>query len=268
MSGRIRRQKKKEAFARLGLARKPALTPEERHASKGWALVQKFGGVLDKYINPFPAKGPAQGLRIISAPKKTAETFVEAMESREAQLHEKVAVFYKRLMSKQEEQMKMAFALHQGKFSKTDSVASLGCGYGLHETFLAKNIVPEGRVVGVDISGRMVSRAKRIAQLEGAKNVKFIQGKASNTGLNAGSFDKVVCNWFLDMPAADRMATISEMRRIIRKGKNSRAIITLPVFVYEPRLNEIMGCLKRSGFRAAYIRPKGGMVSAIIAGFG
>ncbi|MFA4907123.1 MAG: class I SAM-dependent methyltransferase [archaeon] len=248
--GISKRRQRKLVLARAGFSRPVAATPEQRKISAVKSKLNSFEKMFDRYCNPLPWLGGTIEERVRDMfGTKSGREFGNAMLSGDPKSFEKIAPVYRRMVEKHEEILKMSFALRGAEFRQNDKVLSIGCGFGLHEVFLAKNIVPQGSVVGIDLSGRMVKQAKRIAEIEGAKNARFVQKSAYNTGLRAQSFDKVVCNWAMDMPAFDRRGTASEIGRVLKRNYEARAIITIPQGLIEERKEEIAGEMLKNGFR-------------------
>lgn len=75
------------------------------------------------------------------------------------------------------------------RIAPTDNVLDLGCGAGWLAPLIAEQ-VPEGRVVGMDISDEMIRRARRnYAELE---NALFAIGEAGSIPWDSGFFARVV----------------------------------------------------------------------------
>ena len=55
-----------------------------------------------------------------------------------------------------------------------DCVLDLGCGTGLNFPHLFKQIGPDGRIIGVDISSEMLNCARKRVELEGWRNVELV----------------------------------------------------------------------------------------------
>jgi SAM-dependent methyltransferase len=71
----------------------------------------------------------------------------------------------------------------------TDNILDVGCGAGWLARLLAEQ-VPEGRVVGIDISDEMIRRARRKhSELD---NVMFAVGEAEEIPWDANFFDRVI----------------------------------------------------------------------------
>ena len=61
-----------------------------------------------------------------------------------------------------------------------DTVVEFGCGPGVNAPALREAVGPTGRVVGVDITGEMLGRARRLAERRGWENVEFVRGDAAD----------------------------------------------------------------------------------------
>ena len=59
-----------------------------------------------------------------------------------------------------------------------DTVVEFGCGPGVNLPVLREAVGPEGRVVGVDITGRMLRRARALVERRGWENVELVRGDA------------------------------------------------------------------------------------------
>jgi SAM-dependent methyltransferase len=60
-----------------------------------------------------------------------------------------------------------------------DTVVEFGCGPGVNVPALREAVGPTGRVVGVDITGAMLDRARALAERRGWENVAFVRGDAT-----------------------------------------------------------------------------------------
>ncbi len=101
--------------------------------------------------------------------------------------------------------------INKGKY-----VLVVGCGVGITPCYLAKK---HGcRVVGVDLSERMIGRSKERAKREGVKDkVEFRVADAQNLPFEDALFDAVICesiNAFIE----DKPRAASEYVRVIKPG--------------------------------------------------
>lgn len=97
-------------------------------------------------------------------------------------------------------------------------VLDLACGVGNPAFDLARLVGPEGRVLGLDLSGPMVAEARTLAAELGAANVEFrtIPGE-HELGVPAGGFDVATCRAGLQyMP--DRRGAVRAVLAALRPG--------------------------------------------------
>jgi SAM-dependent methyltransferase len=60
-----------------------------------------------------------------------------------------------------------------------DTVVEMGCGTGANLPYLRRAVGPGGRVVGVDLTGPLLARARDRVEREGWANVHVVQGDAT-----------------------------------------------------------------------------------------
>ena len=96
----------------------------------------------------------------------------------------------------------------------SDSVLDIGCGNGQTSRLAARRAI-RGRVVGLDLSGPMLARARDLAVAEGLTNVAFEQGDAQVRALVPASFD-VAISRFGVMFFADPVAAFRNVGRGLR----------------------------------------------------
>ena len=66
-----------------------------------------------------------------------------------------------------------------------DTVVEFGCGPGVNIPALRDAVGPAGRVVGVDITDRMLGRARALTERRGWDNVSLVQGDATTPPIEA-----------------------------------------------------------------------------------
>lgn len=100
-------------------------------------------------------------------------------------------------------------AIHQLRLKSGDTVVEIGCGTGLNFPFLVRAVGPEGKVIGVDLTDKMLAKARVRVTKNNWTNVELIHTDAS-----AYSFpDKV--NAIISTFA---ITLIPEYEEIIRRG--------------------------------------------------
>jgi ubiquinone/menaquinone biosynthesis C-methylase UbiE len=98
-----------------------------------------------------------------------------------------------------------------------DRVLDIACGTGLVAFDAARAVGPDGHVLGVDLSGRMVSFAEQRAREVNLSNCRFERMDAETLDLPDGKFDVVLCALGL-MYMPDPEQAVREMRRVLRPG--------------------------------------------------
>jgi SAM-dependent methyltransferase len=111
--------------------------------------------------------------------------------------------------------------LDRMRLAPEDNVLDLGCGAGWLARLLAEQ-VPEGRVVGVDLSDEMIRRARRNnVDLE---NAMFVVGEAEEIPWDASFFTHAI-----SVEAAyywpDPLAALREVRRVLREGGSAWLLV-------------------------------------------
>ena len=98
-----------------------------------------------------------------------------------------------------------------------DTVVDLGSGAG-NDCFIARAITGEtGRVIGIDMTPTMVSKARANVEKLGFKNVEFFLGEIENMPLPTETADVVVSNCVLNL-IPNKAGALTETHRILKKG--------------------------------------------------
>jgi len=85
------------------------------------------------------------------------------------------------------------------RLKRGDGVVDLGCGTGLNFDLIMKQIGPQGRLIGVDLSPEMLAGARKRAEHSGWNNIEFVQADIAdydfpegvNAVLSTGAFGYV-----------------------------------------------------------------------------
>ena len=108
--------------------------------------------------------------------------------------------FYDRELRAHHEHLRAAYGIGRG-----DRVLDIGCGTGLTTREAARTATP-GRVVGVDVSERMLERARELTAAEGLGNVRYELGDAQVHPFDPAGFDLAISRFgtmfFSDPPTA------------------------------------------------------------------
>ncbi|MDO9438054.1 class I SAM-dependent methyltransferase [Hydrogenophaga sp.] len=98
-----------------------------------------------------------------------------------------------------------------------EHVLDVACGTGLVTLQAARAAGPPGRVIGVDLSGRMVQAAEQRARASALHNVRFDRMDAEQLALADASSDVVLCALGL-MYIPEPEQAVREMVRVLRPG--------------------------------------------------
>ena len=107
--------------------------------------------------------------------------------------------FYDAELSAHHEHLRAAYGISPG-----DEVVDIGCGTGLTTREAARAAAP-GRVVGVDLSARMLERARQLTSADRLDNVRYEQGDAQVHRFDPAGFDVAISRFgtmFFSDPAA------------------------------------------------------------------
>src|SRR5688500_5072726 len=96
-----------------------------------------------------------------------------------------------------------------------ERVLDVGCGNGVLSLALARQVMPDGSVLGLDLSGPMLGEARRRAEAAGLDNVSFEQGDAQVAALPEASFNAAVSRFGV-MFFEDPVAAFANIGRALR----------------------------------------------------
>ena len=98
-----------------------------------------------------------------------------------------------------------------------ETVLDLGSGGGFDCFLAAKQVGPTGRVIGVDMTPDMVSKARANAQQLGTTNVDFRLGEIEHLPLADGSVDVILSNCVINL-SPDKAAVFRDAFRVLKPG--------------------------------------------------
>jgi arsenite methyltransferase len=96
-------------------------------------------------------------------------------------------------------------------------VLDLGSGGGIDCFLAAKQVGPEGKVIGLDMTTDMIKLARRNAKKVGATNVEFRYGEMEDIPLPDESVDVIISNCVINL-SPDKDAVFHEAYRVLRPG--------------------------------------------------
>jgi len=136
-----------------------------------------------------------------------------------------------------------------------ETVLDLGSGAGIDAFLAARAVGPAGRVVGVDMTPEMLSRARVAAERHGFANVEFREGRLEALPVADASIDAVTSNCVINL-VPDKSAVFREVARVLKPG--GRLVVS--DIVLERPLPEALaadllawvGCVAGAELRADY----------------
>ena len=140
---------------------------------------------------------------------------------------------------------------------KGETVLDLGSGAGFDCFLAAREVGPEGHVIGVDMTPEMIEKARENARQGGYPHVEFRLGEIENLPAADGSVDAVISNCVINLsPAKDRV--FAEAYRVLKPGGRimvSDIVLsgTLPESV-ATSLEAYAGCIAGAIDKEEYLR--------------
>jgi arsenite methyltransferase len=98
-----------------------------------------------------------------------------------------------------------------------ERVVDVGSGAGIDSLIAAGMVGADGRVIGVDMTPAMVTKARRAAAAMGARHVEFREGLAEWLPVPDEWADLVISNGVLNL-FPDKLAGLGEMARVLKPG--------------------------------------------------
>ena len=98
-----------------------------------------------------------------------------------------------------------------------ETVLDLGCGGGFDCFLAAREVGEGGRVIGVDMTPEMLSRARENAKQSGFPNVEFRLGEIEHLPVEDNSVDVVISNCVVNL-SPEKRNVLREAFRVLRPG--------------------------------------------------
>lgn len=97
------------------------------------------------------------------------------------------------------------------------TVLDLGSGAGVDCFLAARRVGLEGRVIGVDMTEAMLTKARQNASRGGFTNVEFRKGEIENLPVESGTVDRIISNCVINL-APDKARVFAEAHRVLKPG--------------------------------------------------
>lgn len=98
-----------------------------------------------------------------------------------------------------------------------ETVLDLGSGGGIDVFLAARQVGATGRVIGVDMTPKMIDLARENARRDGYANVEFREGRLEALPVTDSSIDAVTSNCVINL-VPDKRAVYTEIARVLRPG--------------------------------------------------
>jgi SAM-dependent methyltransferase len=151
-------------------------------------------------------------------------------------------------------------------------VVDLGSGAGFDAFLAVRQVGPDGRVIGVDMTHEMLARARANAAKLGLANVEFRLGEIEHLPIADNVADVVISNCVINL-SPDKPAVLTEVFRVLKSGGRvaiSDVVMLHPLPAQLASMKELLtGCaagaatvaelstwLQQAGFIDIRIQPK------------
>jgi precorrin-6B methylase 2 len=91
--------------------------------------------------------------------------------------------------SSREEEERLTLLVRSLQLKPDQVVADIGAGSGVISVLMAEQLLPDGRVMAVDVQDEMLTRLKQLCESQGIPNVVPVKGTQTSTGLKPASVD-------------------------------------------------------------------------------
>jgi ubiquinone/menaquinone biosynthesis C-methylase UbiE len=103
------------------------------------------------------------------------------------------------------------------RINRGDTVIDLGSGAG-NDCFIARSLTGDtGKVIGIDFTPTMISKARQNAEKLGFNNVEFREGDIEHMPVSDEVADVIVSNCVLNL-VPDKRAVVTEIFRVLKPG--------------------------------------------------
>ena len=104
-----------------------------------------------------------------------------------------------------------------GAVKPGERVVDLGSGGGFDCFIAARQVGPQGRVVGIDMTEEMLGRSRAAAAALQLRNVEFRRGAIEDMPIDDGWADVVISNGVINL-CADKRQVFTEIMRALKPG--------------------------------------------------
>jgi len=137
-----------------------------------------------------------------------------------------------------------------------ETVLDLGSGAGIDAFLAAREVGSQGRVIGVDMTPAMLSRARANAAREGLANVEFRLGEIEHLPVADATVDLIISNCVINL-SPEKPRVFAEAWRVLKPGGRmvvSDLVLTRPLPETVRRSVEAyVGCVAGASLKEEYL---------------
>ena len=146
--------------------------------------------------------------------------------------------------------------LAHAELSAGETVLDLGSGAGIDAFLAAREVGPSGRVIGVDMTPSMNTRARGNAAKAGVDNVEFRLGEIEHLPVADASIDAIISNCVINL-SPEKPQVFREAMRVLKPGGRmliSDLVLTRPLSEEMKRNVDLyVGCVAGASLREDYL---------------
>jgi arsenite methyltransferase len=138
-----------------------------------------------------------------------------------------------------------------------ETVLDLGSGAGIDAFLAAQEVGPTGRVIGVDMTPSMLSRARENAAKGGYQNVEFRLGEIESLPVADATVDLIISNCVINL-SPEKPRVFAEALRALKPGGRllvSDLVLTRPLpESVRASVEAYVGCIAGASLKDEYLR--------------
>lgn len=140
--------------------------------------------------------------------------------------------------------------------NRGDVVLDLGSGAGFDAFLASPKVGNTGKVIGVDMTDEMISKARENAKQGGYNNVEFRKGDIEDLPVDDNSIDAIISNCVINL-APNKERVFKEAYRVLKPGGKLMIsdIVLIKQLPEEMKRNEelLTGCMSGAIVRQEYL---------------
>ena len=96
-----------------------------------------------------------------------------------------------------------------------ETVLDLGSGGGIDVFLVSKKVGSKGKVIGIDMTEKMIEKSRKTAKKYGYNNVEFRLGEIENLPIEDNSIDVIISNCVINL-SSDKEKVFKEAYRVLK----------------------------------------------------